>query len=179
MNSSGQIVSGGTRTDGDEIGFLLTEEIYNVPEPELIDIDIKPQSCPNVIYPGIKGVLTVAILGSDDFDVSQVDPLTVQLKGVAPLCWSIKDVATSYAGDMEVCDIDACNELPGDGYLDLIFEFDNKELSTVLGKVSSGDCLLLVLTGKLKEEFGGTLIAGKDVVVIFDKRSFWWLPYRQ
>ena len=42
-----------------------------------VDVDIKPGSNPNSINPRKKGVIAVAILGSSDFDVTQVDVTTV------------------------------------------------------------------------------------------------------
>jgi len=39
-----------------------------------VDIDIKPGSFPNSINPSSNGVIPVAILGSDTFDVADVDP---------------------------------------------------------------------------------------------------------
>ena len=68
-------------------GFVITSLAC---EP----IDIKPQSCPNPLNVKKKGVLPVAILGTADFDVNEVDPATVELEGVAPLRWDWEDVAT-------------------------------------------------------------------------------------
>ena len=61
-----------------------------------VALDIKPQSCPNPINVGSKGMLSAAIVGSEDFDVSQVDPSSVQLAGVAPVHHSYEDVTTPY-----------------------------------------------------------------------------------
>jgi len=38
-----------------------------------------------------------------------------------------------------------------------------------LGEAADGEVLILILTGNLKEEFGGTAIGGEDVVVILKK----------
>ena len=43
----------------------------------LIDIDIKPGSDPNSINPSLEGDVPVAILGSDDFNVADVDVTTL------------------------------------------------------------------------------------------------------
>ncbi|MFW6186237.1 MAG: LamG-like jellyroll fold domain-containing protein, partial [Halobacteriota archaeon] len=91
--------------------------------PDKIFVDIKPGSCPNPLNLKSKGVLPVAILGTEDFDVSDIDPVTVKLEGVAPLRWSYEDVSTPYEG--ELC---GCNDLNGDGYTDLSLKFDVKEL---------------------------------------------------
>jgi hypothetical protein len=44
---------------------------------ESVDIDIKPGSDPNSINPLSRGVIPVAILGSDTFDVEDVDVTTL------------------------------------------------------------------------------------------------------
>ena len=48
-------------------------------------VDIKPGGCPNSLNLGSRGVLPVAILGTDTFDVVDVDISTVRLVGVVPL----------------------------------------------------------------------------------------------
>ena len=48
-----------------------------------IAIDIKPGSFPNSINLGSNGVVPVAILSTDTFDASTVDPFTVTLAGAA------------------------------------------------------------------------------------------------
>jgi hypothetical protein len=113
-------------------------------------------SCPNPLNVGGKGVLPVAILGSDVFDVNEVDPASVRLEGVAPLTWAWEDVAG-----------------PGcsgpDGYLDLTIKFKTQEIVTELGDVDDGDVLSLDLTGNLKAEFGSVPIMGTDEVWIVEK----------
>jgi hypothetical protein len=42
-----------------------------------VEIDIRPRREPNVIYPFSRLVIPVALLGSDDFDVSEVDVITL------------------------------------------------------------------------------------------------------
>ena len=44
-----------------------------------MDIDIKPGSDPNPINPGSNGLIPVAILSSEDFDATTVDPATIEL----------------------------------------------------------------------------------------------------
>jgi hypothetical protein len=50
-----------------------------------VEFDIKPQSCPNPFNTKSQGVLPAAILGTEGFDVSMVDPASLLLEGVAPL----------------------------------------------------------------------------------------------
>ncbi len=145
-----QIVSG----DASPILYDLTVEVGVIG----VSVDIKPMSWPNPLNVKDKGVLPVAILGTADFDVSQVDPATVRLEGVAPLRWALEDVGqpgVPLAGP--------------DGIMDLSFKFDAQAIVAVLGVVNDGDNVVLHLTGNLKPEFGGTPIAGEDVVVIIKK----------
>jgi uncharacterized repeat protein (TIGR01451 family) len=67
----------GSNDPGDEPGTPIGESI---PVP----IDIKPTSCPNPFNVDGKGLLPVAIVGTEDFDVSKVDPTSVKLIGVSP-----------------------------------------------------------------------------------------------
>ncbi len=138
-----------------------------VQEDVEVQIDIKPTSCPNPLNVKSKGVLPVAILGTDTFDVTDIDPSTILLEGVAPLRWSFEDVATPYGAIPENCD-DCTTDGP-DGFMDLTLKFDKQEIVAALGEVEDGDCKVLQLTGNLKEEFGGTAIAGVDYVVILKK----------
>jgi len=139
---------------------LLTLERFAPPPPVIeVSVDVKPMSWPNPLNVNKKGVLPVAILGTEDFDVTQIDPATVRLEGVAPLRWALEDVGT--VGD----------PLAGpDGIMDLTLKFEAQEIVTALGPVNDGDEIVLHLTGNLKEEFSGTPIEGEDVVRIIKKK---------
>ena len=108
-------------------------------------------------------------MGTKVFDVSQVDPASVLLEGVAPLRWSMGDVATPY--ELIIGKIGAydCNTRGRDGYKDLTLKFNAQEVVAALGDIMDGDVLVLHLTGNLKEEFGGTPFYGEDVVLIIQK----------
>ena len=137
-----------------------------------VPIDIKPGSCPNPLNLKSKGVLPVAILGTEDFDVADIDPATVRLTregvggGVSPLRWSYEDVATPFEG--ELCD---CHDLNGDGYLDLSLKFDTQELVTTLSLGDAeGQTIPLIIIGKLIEEAGGRDITGSDCIRILETK---------
>ena len=123
-----------------------------------VAVDIKPQSCPNPINVNSKGVLPVAILGMDDFDVTTIDPTSVLLQGVAPIRWSIEDVSTPAP--------DECTTEGADGFDDLTLKFDMQEIVTALGEVGDGDEMVLSLTGELID---GKPMEDVDMIIIKSK----------
>jgi len=148
--------------EGTEIGTqTVTIEVVPIP----IEIDIKPTSCPNPLNVNQKGVTPVAILGTDELDVHDVDTASILLEGVAPLRFSYEDVATPYTGDG--MDRDACTTAGPDGYMDLVLHFDSVALAEAIAPVADGDVLFLELTGNLLDD---RAIAGEDVVWILKKK---------
>jgi hypothetical protein len=126
------------------------------PAPLGVHFDIKPGSCRNPINPRSQGRIPVALLGTADFDITQIDVATVRLEGVAPVDSSYEDVATPFLG--ELC---GCTEAGADGFEDLTLKFNTQELIDALGVLPTGD-LQLTLSGALHD---GTLIEGLDCVV--------------
>lgn len=152
----------GSGDPGDEPGTPIGESIP-------VAIDIKPTSCPNPFNVDTKGVLPVAIVGTEDFDISKVDPESIKLVGVPPLRWSLEDVCTPYLPLLGKENRLDCTKEGPDGYVDLTLKFDHQEIANALGDVADGDELALSLTGNLSEEHGGVPILGEDVVVILKK----------
>ncbi|MDR4509914.1 MAG: T9SS type A sorting domain-containing protein [Candidatus Brocadiaceae bacterium] len=136
-------------------------EIYGSGRP-LVNIDIKPRSCPNPLNKKSKGVLPVAILGAEDFDVNEIDAPTIELEGIAALRSCIKDVSTPVV-DGEECE---CNKDGPDGFDDLLLRFDTQAIVNGLGDFEDGDEIALVLTGKLLD---GTELVGKDCIILKSK----------
>jgi hypothetical protein len=145
---------------------LLTLERVVPPLP--VPVDVKPTSCPNPLNVGSKGVLPVAILGIEDFDITRIDPASVRLEGVAPLRWAYEDVATPVEPYLGKEDPYGCSEEGADGYMDLTLKFKTQELVSMLGDVEDGDVLILQLTGSLMDN--GRDIIGEDVVIIVKKK---------
>lgn len=121
-----------------------------------IPIDIKPGSCRNPLNIKSKGVLPVAVLGSEDLDVTEIDLASIRLNDVAPIRSSIEDVRSP----------NDCYDSTPDGFDDLKLKFDIQEIVSSLGPVEDGEEIILVLTGTLSD---GTEIEGEDVIVILKK----------
>ena len=151
---------------GFEAMGLLFEQMTISLVPVEVPVDIKPGSCPNPFNATSKGVLPVAVLGTEDLDVSTIDPASIRLNGVAPLRSSTEDVGTPfepYTGK-ESCTFD-CNDWGTDGLMDLTLKFSRQDLVDALGgPPDDNECVVMTLTGNFYEEFGGGPIVGEDVV---------------
>ena len=110
-----------------------------------VNIDIKPGSEPNSINNNGKGVIPVAIFGSADFDVSQINLSTVDLEGCG-----IKEVGKKGKLLAHIEDVD------GDGIDDLVVQIEDVDCAFV-GPTAT-------LTGNLFVEFGETPFVGTDSI---------------
>ena len=143
-------------------------------------LDIKPGSCPNpfnikwlentdkengIKYAALKkgGVLPVAIAGSVDFDVTEVDVSTLFLEGVAPLRSSLEDV-TRPADGGEEC---ACATGGPDGHMDLNLKFSRREIAVVIGPAEHREVVILSITGSMVD---GTSFEASDCVTVLGRR---------
>ncbi|MCH7719540.1 MAG: hypothetical protein IH988_00935 [Planctomycetes bacterium] len=155
----------------DNVTFDLTS-CPNGCEEVVVDLDIKPGSCPNSFNRNSHGVLPVALVGTDTFDVAQVDISSIQLSrtdgvggGVTPHEGPpgphsvFADVATPFEGK-EPCD---CHELEGDGILDLSMKFitDDMVEALQLDDLPAGDLIQLVVNGTLLD---GTPFSASDCI---------------
>ncbi len=139
-----------------------------------------PRTSPNSLDVNSTGIfpVTVAILGTEEFDVNNIDLNNVNLEGIAPVTSSFMDVATpSSNGGGDPCldsNGDANDDDLGglllrfdndndDGKLDLVLTFDKGAIIDALGEVSNGDCVRLTFAGKLVD---GTPIGGSDYVLV-------------
>lgn len=124
-----------------------------------VNIDIRPSEYPNMLNVKSKGKFSVAILGTDDFKVFNIDPASIRLAGVAPIRSSYEDVTSP------------STERP-DGYLDLTLKFDTQEIISALAEgfeeLNDGDEFELTLTGVLDDD---TQIEGKDCIAIISKEK--------
>jgi hypothetical protein len=102
---------GGTGT------FPHIDNVSIVPARTPVTIDIKPDSDPNSVNPRSNGVIPVAILGSIDFDATQVDFTTVTFgpTGASP----------AHDGHVE--------NVNDDDFMDMMFHFKTQETGIVCG----------------------------------------------
>jgi len=154
--------SDGYPSDGSDAAFTISPPS----EVEYVDLDIKPGSCPNPLNTKSNGVLPVAILGTDQFDVYDIDPGTVMLEGVSPLRSNLEDVSRPVTDPADTCD---CTSRGGDGYTDMTFKFDTQDIVDALEAQMpfvDGETRILTITGMTHV---GVPIEGTDCVVILHK----------
>lgn len=152
---------------------LSVDNVAVIPPFIEVSADVKPGSCLNPLNVKSKGVLPVAILGTEDFDVMTIDPASIRLnfesstdpEGIPPVRWAYEDVATPY-----LANCGGCHKLGPDGYLDLVLKFDTSSLAIItITHHTDGEAVLLYITGNLKREFSGSSIIGQDTIVIINK----------
>jgi hypothetical protein len=113
---------------------------WGIDAPTRIDvaIDVRPDSSENPVNPGSNGVLPVALLGSESFDVMNADPGSLAL-----------GVNAAPAVKVEYADAN------GDGWIDLVAHYRTPETGTAYGDSS------ICLTGATTD---GIELAGCDAI---------------
>lgn len=100
-------------------------------------LDLHPRSCPNPFNrQGNGGVYPAALLGTPTCDVTQIDPASLKLwlqnctgGPVLPIRYAYEDVSAPYQGG-EDC---GCTTAGPDGFVDLTFKFDKRQMRDGLG----------------------------------------------
>lgn len=123
-----------------------------------ISIKVVVDTKPGKLNTKSKGVMSVRILGTPDFDVADVDVLTVHLAGVGADRSSYEDVGTLAVGDGGVYAVDG-----PDGIVDLVLHFETASIVSAVGEVVDGEEVMLKLTGLSNDD---TPIVGVDYVTV-------------
>lgn len=133
------------------------------PVPNPVNIDIIPKTCPNECPIKGGGSVEVAILGTVDLDVNDIDIASVRLEGVPPVKSSLKDKSSPVVPPPTDCE---CTTEGRDSFIDLCLKFDKKAIITALGEVTVDQEYVLTLSGVLND---GMSIEGKDCIVFVKK----------
>ncbi len=131
-----------------ELKFVSTAPVLILLEPPAVsnvEIDIKPGGNPNNINLRSKGVVPVAILSTETFNASNVDPESVTFAGAEPVRCTL-------------CDVD------GDDNEDMLFHFKTQELN--LDENSTEATLTL-----MGQTLDGNAIQGTDDVRIVQRKK--------
>jgi hypothetical protein len=107
-----------------------------------VELDIRPGSHPNAVNPTARGILPIAILGSESFDVGDIDATT--------LAFGPGEAAPAHRSGGHPEDVN------GDGYTDWVSHYRIEEVAVAVGDTE------LCLTG---EALDGTPIEGCDAIV--------------
>lgn len=147
-------------TDSEGHSHIAETTCIILPKPAVeVVVDIKPGGCPNPVNTKSSGVLPVAILGSNDYDITTIDAISIRLAGVPPLRSGYEDV-----GSFNDCN---CIQSDPDGLLDLTLKFKTQAIVEAIGDVNDGDIVPLELTGVLYDPVPfETPIAGTDCILI-------------
>lgn len=114
-----------------------------------VQIDIKPEGVPNSINLCSNGAVPVAIMGTEKFDVNDINPDTLRLA----------DAAVKVVGKKDPHTLCSTEDVNADGHDDLVCHFNTTELGDIL----DGTATSATLRGQTVE---GTPIEGSDSVVI-------------
>jgi hypothetical protein len=109
-----------------------------------VDVDIKPGSVKNPFNVKSCGKLPVVVYGSAELDVKLIDPASIKLATIAPVCQGRFDVQ-------------------GDGIADQVMLFQNKDVASLVPDAVDGEVVTMELTGALTD---GTLIKGSDSITL-------------
>ncbi len=134
-------------------GGLAVYKLWETVPPVLeVMIDIKPSSDPNCIHNNGKGVIPVALFGSESLDVTHIDVASLALEGLSIKAAGKKQKLLVHQADVN-----------GDGIVDLMMQFQDEAGAFSPGQTEAA------LTGKLLEAFGGNEIVGHDSICLVPK----------
>jgi hypothetical protein len=118
----------------------------SVPAVITVTIDIKPGSDPNCFNNNGKGVIPVAIFGSESFSVEDIDPGSISLEGLPVKTVGKKGKLLAHYEDSNA-----------DGFVDLVVQIED------IDETFSQDGAVAALTGTL---YSGARFKGEDTVCL-------------
>jgi hypothetical protein len=146
-----------------EVAVAALATLASADPPMPVSCDMIPGSCPNPFNPKSRGVTSALLLGSANFDVSEINISSLRLEDwVSPKKVRVADMASSSDDGGH-----PCADMFPDGYNDLSLKFSAQDIADVTAGVRKGDSVQLRLRGRL---FDGTVIEGEDVVMIVGKQ---------
>jgi hypothetical protein len=129
-------------------------------------LDIIPGECPNELEVDSDESLRVAIVGTESFDVDDIDRDSILLEGVSPFSIRSKDVSTPFEGGLCECppDDDDDDDEDSDDIDDLRLKFETSEIVEAAGleDLDDGDEVVLTLTAMAN----GTPLQLSDCVIV-------------
>lgn len=141
-------------------------------------LDIKPGSCPNPLNPRSRGLVAAAVLGSDTFDVAQIDGDTLKLTRTDGIGEAVRPTARRHRSAGAIEDVAApfgttscdCHGLAGDGIDDLVIRFSTPEMIRALhlSSLEPGTSVMLTIRGRLLD---ATPFEASDCIVIVGRSS--------
>jgi hypothetical protein len=149
--TDGTVTSIGPTGQGKLAALAFGPESDTPDEPIDVDVDIKPDSDPNSINLCSNGAVPVAILGSETFDVMDINTESLRFADAAVKVVGKKDQHT-------LCSYEDVND---DTYIDLVCHFVTMDIAGI-----GGESLSATVKGKLLGEPPATEIIGSNSVNI-------------
>ena len=143
------LASGAGSPDTERVDSQFTivaraSNLFGASGPNAMTIDIKPGDAKNIVRASSGRVISVAILGSGELDVIEINPRTIRLNGV--------DVMLVGKSDKSLCRRMDLNE---DGYEDLVCD-----VRTTGFKVGEGEFRITLKAAT----YHGESLTGEDVI---------------
>jgi len=134
------------QVDGPFVITARASNLFGGHEPNAMTIDIKPGDPKNIVRVSSGRVIPVAILGSSDLNVTEINPRTIRLNGV--------DVMLVGKSDKSLCRQTDVND---DGYEDLVCD-----VRTTGFKVGEGEFTIILKAST----YNGESLTGEDRIKV-------------
>jgi hypothetical protein len=160
--------------DGTTQVFTAVTGMFATHESNVIPLAV--EACPKR-FPATRGAdIIVTVSGGAGFDVATIDPASLRIFGVAPGRSSIVSLSARETALLAKSPFAPCVPVNGAAWRGLVLTFSASDVADAiaaqLGHFPRNDeTALLLLSGRLKAQFGGTPVAGEDIVSPFSNRS--------